>query len=273
MNTNSDTGIKTPLMVFGDDGSASADVACLWVANHRWEGWDLEVITATMPSLPLPDTQAEYREWNSPHARTILGAAGFHQLRHLAIERDPRLVFDARTEASLIVVGDRNEKRPAPSFLGSTAEWLVHHPPAPLAIIRSARPVRSVLVCVDGSGHAQTALRAFIALPFSRDADVTVMHVDEGIGHRRAVDDAVDMLTAAGITPRLRSDSGRPAACIAEELRREPRDLTVLGTRGLTGLSRLLLGSTANAVVRSGHGTVLVASDHPIVTDNATSTA
>ena len=273
MNTISDTGIKTPLMVFGDDGSAGADVACLWVANHRWEGWDLEVITATMPSLPFPETQAEYREWNTPHARTILSQAGFGQLRHLAIERDPRLVFDARTDASLIVVGDRNEKRPAPSFLGSTSEWLVHHPPAPLAIIRSARPVRNVLVCIDGSGHAQTALRAFIALPFSRDADVTVMHVDEGIGHRRAVDDAVDLLAAAGITPRLRSDSGRPANCIADELRREPRDLTVLGTRGLTGLSRLLLGSTANAVVRSGHGSVLVASDHPVVIDDTISTS
>ena len=273
MSTISDTGIKTPLMVFGDDGSASADVVCLWVANHRWEGWDLEIITATMPSLPLPDTQAEYREWNSPHERTILANAGFDQLRHLAIERDPRLVFDARTDASLIVVGERNEKRPAPSFLGSTSEWLVHHPPAPLAIIRSARPVRNVLVCMDGSGHAQTALRAFIALPFSQDADVTVMHVDEGIGHRRAVDDAVDMLAAAGITARLRSDSGRPAARIAEELRREPRDLTVLGTRGLTGLSRLLLGSTANAVVRSGHGSVLLASDHPVVIDDTTSTA
>ena len=112
-----------------------------------------------MPSLPLPDTQAVYREWSSPHERSILAHAGFETLRHLAIERDPRLVFDARTDASLIVVGDRNEKRPAPNFLGST------------------------------------------------------------------------------------------------------------------GLSRLLLGSTANAVVRSGHGTVLVASDHPVVTDDVTPTA
>lgn len=268
---NTDSEVKAPLMVFGDDGSASADVACLWVANHRWDGWNLEIVTATMPSLPLPETQAEFREWNSPHERTILGQAGFERLRHLAIERDPRLVFDARSDASLIVVGDRSEKRPAPSFLGSTAEWLVHHPPAPLAIIRSARPVHNVLVCIDGSGHAQSALRAFVALPFSRGADVTVMHVDEGIGHRRSVDDAVDMLASVGITPRVRSDSGRPAACIADELRREPRDLTVLGTRGLTGLSRLLLGSTANAVVRSGHGSVLVASDRPVITDESSS--
>lgn len=272
MNTTSDTGRKAPLMVFGDNGSAAADVACLWVANHRWDGWDLEVITATMPSLPLSDTQAEFRMWNSPHERTILAPSGFARIQHLAIERDPRLVFDARSDASLIVVGDRNEKRPGPNFLGSTSEWLVHQPPAPLAIIRSARPVRRVLVCVDGSGHAQSALRAFVTLPFSADADVTVMHVDEGIGHRHAVDDAIDLLTAAGITPRVRSDSGRPATCIADELRREPRDLTVLGTRGLTGLSRLLLGSTANAVVRSGHGSVLVASDHAVVANPAAST-
>ena len=133
MNTISDTGSKTPVMVFGDDGSASADVACLWIANHRWKGWDLEVITATMPSLPMPDTQAVYREWSSPHERTILAHAGFETLRHLAIERDPRLVFDSRNDASLIVVGDRNEKRPAPNFLGSTAE---------MARAPSARPRR-----------------------------------------------------------------------------------------------------------------------------------
>lgn len=252
-----------PLMVFGDDGSSAADVACLWVANHRWSGWNAEVITATMPTLAIPDHPAEFREWASPHSRTVLADGGFTSVRHLAIERDPRLVFDSRTDANLIVIGDANEKRIGP-HLGSTAEWLVHHPPAPLAVIRSARQVRSVLVCADGSGHSHAALRAFIALPLSASTDVTVLHVDEGVGHRRSVDEAIDMLAAADITTRLRSDNGSPARCIAEELRHEPRDLIVLGTRGLSGLNRLLLGSTANAVVRSGHGSVLIASDHPI---------
>lgn len=262
MNQVSNAATRTPVLVFGDDGSSAADVACLWVANHRWDGWDAEIITALMPTFAAPESPPEFRTWASPHDRSILSGAGFTEVRHLTIERDPRLVFDAKPDADLIVIGDSNEKSIVP-HLGSTAEWLIHHPPAPLALIRSARAVRSVLVCADGSGHSHAALEALLALPLSRNVDVTVLHVDEGRGRRSAIDEAMAMLSAAGITPRLRSDTGRPATCIANELRREPRDLTVLGTRGVTGLNRLLLGSTANAVIRSGNGSVLIATHRP----------
>ena len=47
-------------LVFGDDGSPAADVAWLFINNHRWPGWRLEVVTAHMPEtaalLPRQDT-------------------------------------------------------------------------------------------------------------------------------------------------------------------------------------------------------------------------
>jgi hypothetical protein len=30
---------SVPRLVFGDDGSADADVVWLWINNHSWPGW------------------------------------------------------------------------------------------------------------------------------------------------------------------------------------------------------------------------------------------
>lgn len=51
---------------------------------------------------------------------------------------------------------------------------------------------------------------------------------------------------------------GRPAEAIVEAARREGAGLIVMGTRGRTGLPRLLLGSVAERVVRLAPCDVLV---------------
>ena len=52
---------------------------------------------------------------------------------------------------------------------------------------------------------------------------------------------------------------GAPTAAIAGEIDRRRPDLAVLGTRGLTGMRRFHLGSTASAIARSATCSVLVA--------------
>jgi nucleotide-binding universal stress UspA family protein len=55
---------------------------------------------------------------------------------------------------------------------------------------------------------------------------------------------------------------GEPATAIVEDAEKEGADLIVMGTHGRTGLSRLLMGSVAEAVVRRAKCPVLTVK-HP----------
>lgn len=250
------------LIVFGDDGSPGADVAWLWVCNHPWPGWRAEVVTATPPPFPPPSW--EYRgdmvEWDSPHPRILVAQSGLASVRHLTGVYDPRVLLGERSDADLLVVGSRGLGHLRALLVGSTAEWLLHHPPAPLVIVRRAAPVRSVVACVDGSGHAQAAVEAFARLPWAKDTRVKVLTVYDG---RVDVDagqaGALKVLSAAGVTASAQEVRGKPTQVILEELSETQPQLILLGTRGLTGWRRLRLGSTAAAVVRAADCSSLVA--------------
>ena len=57
-------------------------------------------------------------------------------------------------------------------------------------------------------------------------------------------------LRSAGVITRCIARSGPPAETIAEVAKEEACDLIVMGTRGLSGLNRFLVGSVADGVVR-----------------------
>ena len=57
-------------------------------------------------------------------------------------------------------------------------------------------------------------------------------------------------LTAKGLEVETVAREGYPATVIEEEAERQKADLIVIGTRGLSGLKHLLLGSIAERVVQ-----------------------
>jgi nucleotide-binding universal stress UspA family protein len=57
-------------------------------------------------------------------------------------------------------------------------------------------------------------------------------------------------LRARGLSVETVAREGYPATVIEEEARRQQADLIVIGTRGLSGLKHLLLGSIAERVVQ-----------------------
>src|SRR5207342_301857 len=61
-------GTEAPQLVFGDDGSAAADVVWLWVNNHRWPGWRISVVTAVKPPLgaPVGTERSTAHPWEPP---------------------------------------------------------------------------------------------------------------------------------------------------------------------------------------------------------------
>jgi nucleotide-binding universal stress UspA family protein len=133
---------------------------------------------------------------------------------------------------------------------------------------------KHILVPTDFSEPADAALGFALDLAEALDASVTVFHAYHVViplsvppsgggfrmpGHvarelRERAEEAVAGLVQSRARPGLRL-SGRaveapPAPAIIEEAMRLPADLIVMGTRGLTGLKRIALGSVAKRVIQ-----------------------
>lgn len=201
------------------------------------------------PITPEPWTPPWERDRMDIDAATV----GF-----LTAGADPRAML-AETTADLIVLGIKAAGQLAAVMTGSTTEWLLHHPPAPLVIVKRPDPVSSVLVCADGSPHSQRAIETFARLPLARQTAVTVLSVDDDRADPKSAVETAELLESVVASVTTSTTSGKPTDSILALATELSPDLIVLGTRGLTGWKRLRLGSTASAVVRSASSDSLVA--------------
>lgn len=144
--------------------------------------------------------------------------------------------------------------------------------------------IRRILVPTDFSSHSRRALAwaTTLARPFA--AETVILHVMEpplapavpiGIGGaaiasitdemRRYLGDQLDQLARTevpqGVRVRPSLREGRAFLEILEAVREEAADLVVIGTHGRTGLRHVLLGSTAERVVRRSPVPVLTVRD------------
>ena len=262
---NEGSGMTAKVIVLGDDGSEGAQRAWQWLMLHRWPGWTLDVVTAAevFDSGLMVTSDAPLKEWNPPSARAVDPRSEISGVRHLTKVGDPRAVLDDCDYATLLVVGAVGLGTFKTMLVGSTADWLLHQPPASLALVRLAQPTHSVLVCVDGSAHSQRAVEVLASLPWANDARTQVLSVDDGrTDSRAALQAASGLLRTAGLEHTTTSATGRPTRVILDVLDRwdGPPPLVVLGTRGLTTLRRMWIGSTAAAITRHSRGNVIVAS-------------
>ncbi len=134
-----------------------------------------------------------------------------------------------------------------------------------------------VLVPIDFSDQSRVALRAADELASTYGATLKMLHVHAIVGvavmdftYIERPQDVVRVVEAAEAQLRawaqdLSTPQGRVQIEVAtgdpvlEIVRRtEDADLTVLSTHGRTGLTRLLIGSVAERVVRGAHCSVLV---------------
>lgn len=254
-------------LVFGDDSSAAADVTWDWINAHSWPGWRISVVTARPVTPPVPAERATPHVWDPPAPRQLGPDTGTTDLEHLLAEADPRLVLDSFADAALLAIGPRGQGLLKRLHLGSTAEWLVsgHRPLVPVAVVRASRPTEHVLLCVDGSRHAQRAAQALHDLPWIEQCRVTILGVvgvdpDVERGAARAADLLADCAPVVVLTDASKDlASFEVRSIILRRIEDERPDLVALGTRGGSGIPRLVLGSTASAVVHHAACSVLVA--------------
>jgi nucleotide-binding universal stress UspA family protein len=258
--------------MLGDDGSPEADRAWLWINLQRWPTWRLDVVHCQPPppGPPVGEARARPHPWQPPSPREPSPTAGFESVRYLLAESDPRIVLTDPTDASLVVIGRKGHGALKALHLGSTAEYVVQHPSAPVVIAKKPVAVGSVLVCTDGSTHAQRAVDALVTMPWLDHVHtLTVI----GLYLTGTYDDRAEIAAAVAATiVRLEDAPGlhcapasivrqaKPSVAIPEHSAAMSADLVVLGTRGLSAFERgLLWGSTARTVIKTTESSVLVA--------------
>lgn len=136
-----------------------------------------------------------------------------------------------------------------------------------------------ILVPIDGSHTSNKALVAALELARERGGRVRVMHVIDELAlasgfeysgelmkaareqGQKALDDALAIVQSSGVegdAHLLETPGKRLGEAVAEESTVWDADLVVVGTHGRRGLSRVLLGSGAESVLRLATVPVLV---------------
>jgi nucleotide-binding universal stress UspA family protein len=206
--------------------------------------------------------------------------------------RPADVIVDAAKEmdADLVVVGSRGHGTIESMLLGSVSAEVVARSEVPVLVARRDK-VERIILAWDTSPGAERSANLLTDWPTFAHAEVRVVSIaetwapwwagipesdgpaalmayGEAIGatrreHEGWAQSMADRLRAHGVAASGIVREGDPAAQIIAAARSFDADLIVMGTRGRTGLQRLLLGSAARNVVLHAPSSVLVAHPSP----------
>jgi nucleotide-binding universal stress UspA family protein len=255
-------------------GDGVVIAGCVYPATGPGRGKQLEPVLADAARETLAEARKQIdADWLSLQA--VRGHSPAHGLHVLSEE----------AQADLVAVGSSHRGDVGRVLAGSTGERLLNGSPCPVAVAPNgfasqAGALRVIGVPVDGSHEAETALHEGAALAaelsgalrlvtvvpplevLTDDARYHPHHSDAEIEHyrreefRRMLDGA-----AAPLPDELRAATvlteGQPAAEIVDQAGKGI-DLLVMGSRNYGPIRRVMVGSTAIAVMRRSPCPVIV---------------
>lgn len=191
----------------------------------------------------------------------------------------------SRSAADLVVVGSRGLGPIRSTVLGSVSQEVLDVAPCPVLVARTGS-ISRIILGTDGSASSEEAERFLCTLPAAHRVPVTVIGVAEvlrpvAIGvmptvyhdavawqaeyeaearreYTRAAEVAAGRMSTHGVRAVAAVRSGDPAGELLAAASEVSADLIVVGSRGLTGLRRLALGSVARRVVHHAKASVLI---------------
>jgi len=293
-------------ILVGVDGSTAGLHALDWaVAEARKRDLGLRLVVAySLPSFTAASLDGGYAALDDETIRSGAQAVLDEALAHL---RDPGVPVHGRVitgdaagvlveesrSVELAVVGTRGRGGFADRLLGTVSSALPAHGWCPTVVVplRGAdgeplrdgavpplRPVRRIVVGVDGSPPAERALRAAIREAQAWDAELfavtgvpiasmagTLAWLPSAVDHEQVLKDMAEGLDVVvdraladhpGTEVRRRVLDGTGAELLTEFS--AATDLVVVGSRGRGGFAGLLLGSTSQAVLHHARCPVMV---------------
>ena len=278
------------------DHSVSSETAVTEVVARPWPA-DTKVCVLNVveqpavlifPSVLQTATEAGQALVKSSADRLV--ARGLETSTHV-VQGDPHTGIANYAEswgADLVVVGSHGHSAIARFLIGSVAQALIREAPCSVEVVRNTiydKPpdgrAMKILLATDGSEFSLAAARAIAERRWPEGTTVRSLGVAEFVtpaiepwyvdtrmmeSHREeATTRARDAVLAAektlGASELKVSGSvvtGLPKAAIVDEAKEWGADLIVVGSQGLRGITRLLIGSVAEAVAVHAHCSVEV---------------
>ena len=282
-------------ILFASDGSESSELAATTaVGLAKITGSELHVLHVAPafpdyfePSDPGPGpTEREGRRILDEQVKKIENVGGTVARSHLRMGGGAEEVIDLseELETGLIVLGSRGRGRIRRALMGSVSDSVVRHAHCPVMVVRW-KPVvfpAKILLATDGSEEAALAAQSAADLAARTASELHVTYVGKALqggfvagvdvgpvppGYQEALDKEAKELLQAQLE-RMREAgasvteahlmSGRADEEIILLAEQVGADLVVVGSRGLGGVRRALMGSVSDSVVRHAHCPVLV---------------
>lgn len=194
---------------------------------------------------------------------------------HIKVGGAAAMVVETASDkhADLIVMAPASYDSLATAVLGSTVERVLRHADQPVLVVkrRCGGPYRSILVAVDLSDTSALALRRALQLfprgrylvvhayetPFAAFTASAALAAEVREAHMTHIAALIEREAAPRGTgakaPKIKAavENGSVDEVLGRYLKAEAPDLVVLGTHGLTGVRRAVIGSTCERLIET----------------------
>jgi nucleotide-binding universal stress UspA family protein len=186
-------------------------------------------------------------------------------------------------QPELIVMGSHGRTALGRFFFGSVSQKVLHEAHCSVRIARRPlddpeTPVR-IVIGIDGSKYANAAVQAVIQRNWPEGTEMRLVNgmwrlpatapdhalkpiadwiVRENARVKEAVDSAFTMLKSAGLKTTVVVKDEDPKVLLCKEAESWGADSIFVGSRGLSGMERFLMGSVSSAIAARAHCSVEV---------------
>lgn len=194
--------------------------------------------------------------------------------------RDLILEQEERENPDLVVIGSHKKGLVEKILIGSTTEKVVRYSKKPVLVIKGSEPsfTRRVVIAYDFSKTAERTVEFSLRFLKPFKVKVEILHIDEPIEipivekigkalyekyreeKKVYIKRLEERFASAGFSVETSFVSGKdPSREITEHIRKlKDVDMVIMGSRGLSGLKRIVLGSTSAEVFKKVEVPILI---------------
>ncbi|WP_026818962.1 universal stress protein [Arthrobacter castelli] len=277
------------VVLVGIDGSPAASRALeVAITEACVRSWPLHLISVFAPSLVIDPTVGSVYAGAQQHESTMLLEEAAEPAIRRGLEVSTRIesgeahrvLARHSAQAGLVVVGKHGRHTVSDRVLGGVSSWLAAHANCPVLITAPAREGRpsepavaaddndyggSIVAAVDGKAQQCTTVRAAAQMARLHSKPLVIVLVRGTSGDDRVLSGTETMLEQLlqaarqehpDLVVKWQVRPGRAAKALIGIS--HSADMLVLGTRGHSGLTGLVLGSVSQAVLLGGTSPVMV---------------